>query len=828
MKRIVLSILFLIGLSTQALPQIIESFDSQIDLDTTYQWSVEGPNSRMDYVLNTSDVKEGTGSAQIKFVIGAVHEWGSYGQLIRRLPAGQYYDWQATDSLALWIKIVTPPTIPTNMVFRIHIADRPTPDAPIEEWVFEHATILDAQSDWVELKIPIKILCTDGSQTPVDSGFVIFPSGWGGGPNNFWNNQEFDWDKIIGYNISAITSGYTPGTNIPADSLTVRFDGFRRFGNRSVPAVVFNGLQFMGNLAPFTWGQSNMEVVQGAGPVTNSNAVKWIQGNEWGSGWTGAGLNVSPVFNLGSSWVVDSMKIKLKCPPGTGALRVQVEGGGGKKGTVFTPVADDQWHSYSFPLREMAFQDNTTFFDSTNVNVVQIMAEASGVAGTVVWITDWWTGNPKFDVIAPAAPSGVAAFAGTYQNVVTWIDVPGETGETYDIYYSKNPITDLTAPGVEVVKLGVAENSQLFEHLLLAPNTNQSTTYYYAVTCKDLAGNKSILSQNSSAVTNTARGRATISKVAPSNFAADGNLAEWQSITPFRMFLSDGTGFVVTNTTVTNDADLSAKAWVAMDNQYMYVAFDVDDDIVVPNAQGSSYLNDCPDLYIGLYNWHGMPHTAYQRGAQPDYHFRFAWNRILIDGSAGTDSLIGKGPNYYWEEKFPSGYIVEARISLADLALHGNDLTFSPVEGYRLPIDFALNDADATQTREGIMTYSPYNEDKSYQDVSRWLYTWIGNLWEPTDVNDPEMTPDKFGLSQNYPNPFNPSTTIKYVIEKPGFVTLKVYDMLGREVANLVNQDQSAGVYTVKFDASQLASGIYFYKLESGSNSLINKMMLVK
>ncbi|KAA0259953.1 MAG: T9SS C-terminal target domain-containing protein, partial [Chlorobiota bacterium] len=565
-----------------------------------------------------------------------------------------------------------------------------------------------------------------------------------------------------------------------------------------------------------------------AGPVPNSNAAKWTQGNEWNNGWTGTGFNVSPVFNLGSSWMVDSMKIKLKCPPGTGALRVQLEGGGGKKGTVFTPVADDQWHSYSFPLREMAFQDNTTFFDSSNVNVVQIMAEATGVAGRVVWITDWWTGNPKFDVIAPPAPQGVAAFAGTYQNVVTWIDVPNETGETYDIFYSKNPITDLTAPGVEVVKLGVAENAQLFEHLLLAPNTNQSTTYYYAVTCKDLAGNKSVVSQNSSAVTNTARGRATVSLSAPANFVADGNLAEWQHITPFRMYISDGTGFVVTNTTVTNDADLSAKAYVAMDNQYMYVAFDVDDDIVVQNAQGSSYLNDAPDLYIGLYNWHGMPHTSYQRGAQPDYHFRFAYNRILIDGSAGTDSLIGEGVNYYWDEKFPSGYIVEAKINLADLALHGNDLTFVPVEGYRLPIDFALNDADATQTREGIMTYSPYNEDKSYQDVSRWLYTWIGNLWEPTDINDPELTPDRFALAQNYPNPFNPSTTIKYAIEKPGFVSLRIYDMLGREVANLVNQDQSAGVYTVKFDATQLASGIYFYKLESGSNSLINKMMLVK
>ncbi len=127
MKRIVLSILFLIGLSTQALPQIIESFDTQIDLDSTYQWLVEGPNSRIDYSVNTTDVKQGTSSADFKFVIGSVHEWGSYGQLVKRLPAGQYFDWQATDSLALWIKVITAPAMPVNMVFRIHIADRPTP-----------------------------------------------------------------------------------------------------------------------------------------------------------------------------------------------------------------------------------------------------------------------------------------------------------------------------------------------------------------------------------------------------------------------------------------------------------------------------------------------------------------------------------------------------------------------------------------------------------------------------------------------------------------------------------------------------------------------------
>ncbi|QOJ30418.1 MAG: T9SS type A sorting domain-containing protein [Ignavibacteriales bacterium] len=139
----------------------------------------------------------------------------------------------------------------------------------------------------------------------------------------------------------------------------------------------------------------------------------------------------------------------------------------------------------------------------------------------------------------------------------------------------------------------------------------------------------------------------------------------------------------------------------------------------------------------------------------------------------------------------------------------------------------ALNDADATGTREGILTYSPFNEDRSYADVSRWTHTWIGSLWEPVGVED-ELTADSYALAQNYPNPFNPATTIKYSIQKAGLVTLRVYDMLGREVATLVDQEQNAGVYSVQFNASGLASGIYLYKLESGSFTKTNKLMLIK
>jgi hypothetical protein len=90
------------------------------------------------------------------------------------------------------------------------------------------------------------------------------------------------------------------------------------------------------------------------------------------------------------------------------------------------------------------------------------------------------------------------------------------------------------------------------------------------------------------------------------------------------------------------------------------------------------------------------------------------------------------------------------------------------------------------------------------------------------------LSPENFGLAQNYPNPFNPVTTIQYSIPQRSSVTLKVYDILGNEISLLVNEEKDRGVHTVNFDASQLASGIYFYKLQAGSFVETKKMIIIK
>ncbi|MDR3668693.1 MAG: YCF48-related protein, partial [Ignavibacteriaceae bacterium] len=89
-------------------------------------------------------------------------------------------------------------------------------------------------------------------------------------------------------------------------------------------------------------------------------------------------------------------------------------------------------------------------------------------------------------------------------------------------------------------------------------------------------------------------------------------------------------------------------------------------------------------------------------------------------------------------------------------------------------------------------------------------------------------SPDHYELSQNYPNPFNPLTVIKYSIMQDGKVSLKIFDINGKEMTVLVNKDQTAGNYTINFDAHYLPSGVYFYKLESGTFSSTKKLILLK
>jgi hypothetical protein len=122
------------------------------------------------------------------------------------------------------------------------------------------------------------------------------------------------------------------------------------------------------------------------------------------------------------------------------------------------------------------------------------------------------------------------------------------------------------------------------------------------------------------------------------------------------------------------------------------------------------------------------------------------------------------------------------------------------------------------------------------------LTKFTGTVWidvlevkkmDPSGVENEGLIPEVFNISQNYPNPFNPSTTIRYAIPNVSYVSLRIYDILGREVKTLVNSEQNIGIHSVQWNGdnnygNKVSSGIYLYKIEAGNFIMTKKMILLK
>jgi hypothetical protein len=166
---------------------------------------------------------------------------------------------------------------------------------------------------------------------------------------------------------------------------------------------------------------------------------------------------------------------------------------------------------------------------------------------------------------------------------------------------------------------------------------------------------------------------------------------------------------------------------------------------------------------------------------------------------------------------------------------------------YHLVIS-TTNSQDTVKVRVDAVT--PVSSRSSYYDGTKWinlvatnsgasfqqnlriraLVTSVSGL---VSVNERGSVPNRFELGQNYPNPFNPTTTIRYTVPVQGRVRLRVFDLIGREVASLVDEDEVSGNYTVNWRGTDnvgapLATGVYFYKLEGSGQQITKKMMLLK
>ncbi len=196
---------------------------------------------------------------------------------------------------------------------------------------------------------------------------------------------------------------------------------------------------------------------------------------------------------------------------------------------------------------------------------------------------------------------------------------------------------------------------------------------------------------------------------------------------------------------------------------------------------------------------------------------------ICVDGAGGVDIC------YYDNRNYPSvGDSCETYMSHSPDG--GNTWVDFPVSDHRWKVD-------------GETGLQPYGGDYIGVSVSNnrvfpfWMDNKSGSMQAWTcaiDVNAIGITPvsnnvpANYSLEQNYPNPFNPATNIKFDVPKSGHVMLAVYDMLGNRVELIVNNELHAGSYTADFHANNLASGVYFYRLEAGDFVQTKKMMLTK
>ncbi len=767
-------------------------------------------------------VFEGTGALKIEYSVHNTESWGGYTKLEHWHPdPTKVYDWSKYDSVAFWYYNAVPQNLPGRITFRFNLHDvsnspdgANTYDVGQCEYYYSFEKILDDAPGWNRFALPLT------ANPDAWNGEAFNRTGWAG----IEGNNQLDPDKIKGFSLEFSISGSGEGD---VGFGTIIIDHLTLFSPARKAFIFFNGKDFPAGFSGWAWGQSAHEVVVGAGTIPGTNAIKWTQGNEWGNGWTGIGWSISPAYDLSNVWESDSLKLKVKAEEGVGPIRVQLEDGAAKVGVVFQPATDGAFHQYAFKLSEMEYKDGTSNFNPANVVVLGIMAEGSGIAGKVLYITDIWTGTPIIDVVAPEAPKNLQAFKGTYFNLVTWEDVPGETKETYTVYASESPITDVDAPGVLMLGDKIPRGTQSVTHHLVYPLKDAEVTFYYAIVCKDDFSNVSPLA-TFGPFTNVAKGIATIALKSP-NFVADGDVKEFveAGIKPFTLKASESHWSLGS---FDNDQDLTADVYLAVDDSFLYVGCDVIDNIYSFDPVGNFWEDDMIELYLGLYNLTKV-HNGFKRGEEPDYKFLLLSGGLDLDVSGVTRLFSSPSENYIFQDFGASDYVIEAKIPLDRLltGVGAGDKRFHPQNGMKIIMDICIHDSDSKNVRDGVLSFSEIAKDNSWQGPQNWGFSWIGDTTAVVGVKEkPLVNPETYSLSQNYPNPFNPTTTITYTIPVSGKVTIEIFNVLGQKMATVVDAVKAAGTHTVDISANDLPSGIYMYRMKAGSFMQTRKMVLMR
>ena len=322
-----------------------------------------------------------------------------------------------------------------------------------------------------------------------------------------------------------------------------------------------------------------------------------------------------------------------------------------------------------------------------------------------------------------------------------------------------------------------------------------------------------------------------------------------------------------TDETITLDGELTEDFWAYADSivvgkgsststggYYMQWTHptNVYDDMSMATVK---FIHNGTDLYIGVESndssvckwapgWEadGLFLWMTNKGEIPDPGSRMEIKNMFFDATEGAKAVFETNGNV------PSGaaegacYLPEGTVTHTE--------SNGPDAGYSLEVVvhtdmFGYQDGDEINLSVVIWDLDYASADVWTDSTADYAPNWWGTQWvdtnfekyhlyrkvllaNTTDIVKTNSIANNYILKQNYPNPFNPSTTINFSIPQERLVTLKVFDVLGQEIAELINEVKKAGSYKVTFDASNLTTGMYFYKLEAGDFSSTKKMLLIK
>ena len=505
------------------------------------------------------------------------------------------------------------------------------------------------------------------------------------------------------------------------------------------------------------------------------------------------------------------------------------------------------WNTVSYNIVQRVKDGKLNPFVTATVGIqIYDMTQQSTWSGSVYWDNFTLEGveAPKGTLASPltiASVDTITTAVTSYQVAhIEWVDNKVGT-ETYKVYMSYKPITDVTADSVIQIARDIPHGTEYWNY---RPYTTdpQEVNLYFAVVAVGADGTETPLRDECKVgpitLTSSAMAKVPYVKDFADSFALDGLDNEF---TPYAQYSlkPESAGGEQAEGWDWNSTDMMWNTIFVIDDNYLYISAKVTDDDLNANGNtwivgGQAWMGDALEFYLGVYDLRNITALhGYKDVMKPgtaDYRISFtAWGEVQSASAAydfpGLESTV-------FQAFTGDGYIIEARIALDSLALNGH---LEVLDGTELPLRIDGTDLDPSNGDDHRTLITQWGSmggnTEDWLRPSSWGVLEVVN--GPTAVEASSNIPMKFKLYNNFPNPFNPTTNIQFDLPKTTKVRIDIFNILGQKIRTLLDENLAAGshhlVWNGKDDqGKQVGSGVYLLKLSSKHYSAAQKMILLK